>query len=164
MARINEGFNKLIPGQSLTLAPGSQPYEKPPQFTDGAKAMDFLATNLWKPESINKLLLLLEADVPVEGLVRTILYSGFAEGKWSYDLMVLIAGPLAMMIIAMAKMSGLKDFRVVSNEDKVSAEDAKLYAYVDNMKKLKKPKEDTQAIPEASPTSSIPTSGLMGAM
>jgi hypothetical protein len=92
-------FSKPIPGQSLTATPGNSPWEKPPQFTNVDKAMDFLIDKMLNPKQVAKLNVLLERKVPLEILVQTILFAGFTEGKWTYDMMVLLAKPLSGLLL-----------------------------------------------------------------
>lgn len=161
---MTTGFNRVIPGQSLTAAPGSMPYEKPPQFVSPDKAMEYLMQNLVKPDSVTKLKLLLESDVPVEGLVRTILFSGMAEGKWTYDLCVLLAKPLAGLVITIAKLAGAKDFRITSGDGKVSQDIVTLMKQAEKIKALKAKDKPTDVATTPAPVAGPPTTGLMGAL
>jgi hypothetical protein len=40
-------------------------------------------------------------------LTQVILFKGFTEGKWNPDLMMLLAEPLAFMLIALAERQGI---------------------------------------------------------
>ena len=91
-------FDGPIPGQSLTTPPKNAKWEKPPQFTNRDKALDFLMDKLLQPGMTLRLVAQLDGGIPLEGIVRTILMAGFTEGTWSLDLAILIAKPLAGMI------------------------------------------------------------------
>ncbi len=100
-------FSAPVPGESLTSEPRNMPFEKPPQFTELEETTEFIWDQLNKRDNTLKLLAMLDKQVPVDGLVKTILFSGFASGKWTPDLAVLLAKPVASMIMAIGKASGV---------------------------------------------------------
>ena len=93
-----------IPGQSLTNAP-DQPYnwEKPSEYTNPKEAMLYVFETLTVPETTENLLLSLSNGVGVIDIASITLYSGFLEGKWSPDLMLLLMEPTMFMIMALAE-------------------------------------------------------------
>lgn len=91
-------FDGPIPGQSLTTTPKNAKWEKPPQFTNKDKALEYLFTKMTNTSVSSRMVVMLENKTPVESLVRTFLFAGFTEGLWNYDLMVLLAKPVAAMI------------------------------------------------------------------
>jgi len=93
-----------IPGQSLTNAP-DQPYnwEKPSEYTNPREAMLYVFETLTVPETTTNLLLSLSNGVGVIDIASITLYSGFLEGKWSPDLMLLLMEPTMYMIMALAE-------------------------------------------------------------
>lgn len=101
-------FSAPVAGESLTSAPRNMVFEKPPQFTDLEEATEFIWEQLNKRDNTLKLLAMLDKQVPVDGLVKTILFSGFASGKWTPDLAVLMANPVVAMVMALGKSAGIK--------------------------------------------------------
>jgi len=97
-----------IPGQSLTNAP-DQPYnwEKPVEYTNPKEAMLYVFETLTVPETTTNLLLSLSNGVGVIDIASITLYSGFLEGKWSPDLMLLLMEPTMFMIMALAKKADI---------------------------------------------------------
>jgi hypothetical protein len=93
-----------IPGQSLTNPP-DQPYnwEKPSEYTNPKEAMLYVFETLTVPETTTNLLLSLSNGVGVIDIASITLYSGFLEGKWSPDLMLLLMEPTMYMIMALAE-------------------------------------------------------------
>jgi hypothetical protein len=83
-------------------------FEKPPQFTDLETATEFIWEQLNKRGSMLKLLAMLDKQVPVDGIVKTILFSGFASGKWTPDLAILMAKPIIAMVMAIGRGAGIK--------------------------------------------------------
>jgi hypothetical protein len=97
-----------IPGQSLTNAP-DQPYnwEKPVEYTNPKEAMLYVFETLTVPETTTNLLLSLSNGVGVIDIASITLYSGFLEGKWSPDLMLLLMEPTMFMIMALAEKADI---------------------------------------------------------
>ena len=109
-------FDRPIPRQSLTDEPKNYPWEHPPQFTDLREARDRIFDNLTEEESIQQLLTMLSANVPAEAVVRTILFAGFTEGKFSVDTAILLAPVVLMQVVSIAKAAGLEKFNILMDE------------------------------------------------
>lgn len=99
---------KAIPGQSLTNDP-SQPYnwEKPSEYTNPREAMLYVFESLTVPETTTNILLSLGNGVGVIDIASITLYSGFLEGKWNPDLMMLLMEPTMYMIMALAEKADI---------------------------------------------------------
>jgi hypothetical protein len=106
-----------IPGQSLTNDP-SQPYnwEKAPEFTNAKEAMLYVFENLTVPETTANILLSLSKGIGVIDIASITLYTGFTEGKWNPDLMMLLMEPTMYMVMALAEKAEL-DFVMDSAEE-----------------------------------------------
>ena len=109
-------FDRPIPGQSLTDEPKNYPWEHPAQFSDIREARDRIFDNLTEEESVQQLLTMLSANVPAEAVVRTILFAGFTEGKWTVDSAILLAPVILMQVVSIAKAAGLEKFRILMDE------------------------------------------------
>ena len=109
-------FDRPIPGQSLTDEPKNYPWEHPPQFTDLREARDRIFNNLTEEEAVQQLLTMLSANVPAEAVVRTILFAGFTEGKFSVDTAILLAPVVLMQVVSIAKAAGLEKFSILMDE------------------------------------------------
>ena len=97
-----------IPGQSLTNDP-KQPYnwERPAEYSNPREAMLYVFETLTVPETTTNVLLSISNGVGVMDIASITLYSGFLEGKWSPDLMVLLMEPTMYMVIALAEKAGI---------------------------------------------------------
>ena len=106
-----------IPGQSLTNDP-SQPYnwEKAPEFTNSKEAMLYVFENLTVPETTANILLSLSKGIGVIDIASITLYTGFTEGKWNPDMMMLLMEPTMYMVMALAEKAEL-DFVMDSAEE-----------------------------------------------
>ncbi len=100
-------FSAPVAGESLTSTPQNMVFEKPPQFTDLETATEFVWDQMNKRDNTLKLLAMLDKQIPVDGLAKTILFSGFASGKWTPDLAVLMAKPVIAMIMTIGKSAGI---------------------------------------------------------
>lgn len=107
LTRQVEG-GKAIPGQSLTANP-DEPYkwERPPEFTNLEEATHSLFNTIYSPETAGNILLSINNGVGIIDLASIIIYTGFLEGKWNPDLMILLAEPTMYMIMALAEKADI---------------------------------------------------------
>ncbi len=99
---------KAVPGQSLTNSP-EEPYnwEKPSEYTNPREAMLYVFESLTVPETTTNILLSLNKGVGVIDIASITLYSGFLEGKWNPDLMMILMEPTMYMIMALAEKADI---------------------------------------------------------
>ena len=111
-----------IPGQSLTNSP-DQPYrwEQPPEFTNPREAMLGVFEALTVPETTGNILVSLIKGVGVIDVASITLYSGFLEGKWNPDLMVMLMEPTMYMIMALAEKAEI-EYNLESGDNESSIE------------------------------------------
>ena len=109
-------FDRPIPGQSLTDEPGNYPWEHPPQYSDVREARDRIFEGMTQEENAKQLLTMLVSDVPAEAIVRTVLFAGFTEGKWTVDMATLLAPIVLIQVIGLAKAAGIEKFRILLDE------------------------------------------------
>ncbi len=83
-------FDAPVPGQSLTDEPGNYPWENPPQYPKVSDGFLWVFNQMHKEPQLTQLISLLDTGVPVEALTKTLLFTGFLEGKWNPDLMMLL--------------------------------------------------------------------------
>ena len=109
---LNEYFAKMdrpIPGQSLTEDPDSQqPYTASPEFTVPQEAIDYLFDQMTQEENYIPLMDSILTGTTIMDATRLILFSGFNEGKWNPDLMILLIEPTAYMIMGLAERAGIE--------------------------------------------------------
>ena len=121
---IQSGLERgqAIPGQSLTNSP-DQPYnwEKPSEYTNPREAMLYVFESLTVPETTTNILLSLGNGVGVIDIASITLYSGFLEGKWNPDLMMLLMEPTMYMIMALAEKADIP-YSLEAGDDKAPVE------------------------------------------
>ena len=169
----NQDFNGPIPGASLTHELGSQPDEKPAMFPEPADAYEDIATRLMREESVKRISVAAELGVPIEILARSLVFAGWAKGKYTIDTMYLIYGPIFEVIMGMLDAAGVEYVALAER-----AEDQSLNKLMDMLEKRKEfigeavteapeegddepVEEDTEEEPEEE-EDEIPTGGLMG--
>jgi hypothetical protein len=107
-------FERAVPGQSLTQDPDSPlPFEKPPEFTNYDQAQDYIFTKLMGNSS--ELVSSLAGGVSIEQLTEVILSTGYQQGKWSVDLLMLLVEPTMYILLFICEVSGV-DY-VFSDDD-----------------------------------------------
>lgn len=120
----NEDFRKHatrterpIPGQSLTDNPETpSAWEKPPQITTKEEAIDYFSDVFLDEETFPELMNLIKERVPIMDLVQIYLTQAFENGLINPDLMMLLAEPLAYMLMGLAEQQGIK-YTIVLDED-----------------------------------------------
>lgn len=118
---INGG--RAIPGSSLTRDPDNPaPYEKPPEYVTIHEASEWIFSQLIDEENYEQLIQVLIEDMPVMDVAQLLLFKGFTEGKWTVDLMMLLAEPTAYMIMALAERAGV-DPVIFRGEDEDELQD-----------------------------------------
>lgn len=111
-----------IPGQSLTNAPEQpMPHERPPEFTNPREAMLSIFEALTVPEATTNTLLSLSNGVGVVDIASIVLYSGYIEGKWNEDLMVLLMEPTMFMVMALADKAEI-EYNLEAGDDEAPIE------------------------------------------
>ncbi len=105
-------FNAPISGESLTMQPGGAPFEQPPQFADPDEAAEYVFDRVTDKRQAERLVALLQSGVPVEDVARTIVFSGFMQGKWTVDVGMLILRPVMYQIAAIGARVGISDMKI----------------------------------------------------
>ena len=137
-APYNE-FDAPIPGQSLTDTPGNAPWEHPPQYTDPEQILDNLYDKLTSGEFAEQLIAMLDAGVPVEAIVRVIVFGGFMQGKYTPDVGFMIIEPLMKIVSAIGIRAGISEL-------KLSLEDLSNNKFLKDMAELKAANSQLQGI------------------
>ena len=111
-------MDRPIAGMSLTNNPDNPaPYEQPPQFVNVHEASLYLWDYLTEDEQRYEALMMgISKGVQVMTIVEVILFEHFQDGMWNPDLMLMLAEPLAYMLIALAERLDL-DIKIDNEEE-----------------------------------------------
>lgn len=141
-ANYSGKMNRSTPGEGMANDPDNPyPFEAAPEFTVQREALEYLFTLITEEERYADILVAINNSVPIMELTQVMLFKGFTEGKWNPDLMMLLAEPLAFMLIALAERQGI-DY-VINNDD--DEEEGRQVSKLNtkNMEKRLKEKQDT---------------------
>ena len=157
---LQEYFAKMdrpMPGESLTEDPDvAQPYTATTEFSVPQEAIDYIFDQMTQEENYESLMQGLMDGASIMELTRLILFSGFNEGKFNPDLMLILIEPTAYLIMGLAERAGI-EYTVMEDD-----EEEMFGVKVDSLE-MKEPSEEAQAaldmieeadLPEA-PTESL---------
>ena len=131
---LNTG--RPVPGQSLTNSPEDKyKWESPPEFTNHKEASMYVFETVTVPETTANLLISVINGVSIIDLASIILYSGFLEGKWNPDLLLLLIEPVAYMIMALAEIA---DIEIIIDNDDETNPDEELSIGQNKLKEIQK--------------------------
>ncbi len=153
-------FNAPVAGANYAADTKNYAWHRPPDIVNYDEAVDYLINKLKEPEQLELVFSLLKIDTQISTVVSSILMQSISRGKFSIDLGILIAGPLARYISIIADEQDIKYDMGVSDKDRISITPTTLkmaLGFIDNDKEspsLEQPVETPLVSPE---------SGLMGA-
>lgn len=104
-----------IPGQSLTVEPGSVPWEQPPQYVTVDDVASFYSDKLDNAEAIFELMALLEKGIPILTIVNTMIKTSIMKGYHTVDTGFLVTPVIVEIVKTLADLNDVPY--------KVSAED-----------------------------------------
>lgn len=97
-----------IPGISLTTDPDNpMPHDRPPEYTNLHKALNFIFENAIEEENYTQFIKLMADGFPLMEVVQTVLFSGFYNGKWNFSLMQLLIEPTAYIFLALCERADI---------------------------------------------------------
>ena len=126
-----------IPGENYTSDTKNYAWHRPPEFDDIDKAIDYIGKKLTKGDNAVGLLTMIEAGIPIVDLAQMFLMSGIGAGKWTLDYALLLAGPVAHIMVIMAKGYGIK-YNLGLDDNK--ADRPPSIAFLDTMKTINRAK------------------------
>lgn len=101
-------FGAPIPGESLTKAPKSFPWERPPEISKPEEAVDYYLEKLTEPKRMKSMLELLQLDTDVVTFTEGILRSGVSRGLHSIDVSMVIAPVIHEFVKSSAEMAEIE--------------------------------------------------------
>lgn len=109
----NQNFNPAIPngpipGENYTSDIKNYPWHRPPDITNMDKAIVAAMKQLSTKQGSYMVLNLLSMGVSVAQVTYMFVMSGVGAGKWTVDMAILLAGPIARMIQLMATSAKIK--------------------------------------------------------
>jgi|TARA_R110000803_G_scaffold108115_1_gene176397 hypothetical protein len=118
MATAESFLQGPIPGQSLTDTPGNYPWEKPPQMHELEDVAKYYLEKLGDPEVLDDLSVLFDNDVPLAPFVKTLMQTGFMNGRHTVD-----AGTLVGPVVHAFLKAAMTDYGIDVRDDTYSAKE-----------------------------------------
>jgi hypothetical protein len=130
-------LERSIPGEGMSNDP-ENPYafEGATEFTVQREALEYLFVTITDEDKYPAILGAIDDGVPLMELTQVILFKGFTEGKWNPDLLMLLAEPLAYMLMALAERQGI-DYVINSDDVNDETEEDRNEATDNMLSKLK---------------------------
>ena len=111
-------FNAPVPGESLTSSPENpKSWERPPEYTDEEDAMRAVYMVLTEQDTLRGLIEIISDGIPLDELAQVVLYKGYTEGKYTPDMMLMLAEPTIYLLISIADYAEIKDYVLYNEED-----------------------------------------------
>lgn len=115
---IDPFFVGNIPGNSLTVEPGSVPWEQPPKLVTVEETAEYYAESLSNPDIIYDILSALNRGAPILSLVNTITKFGIMKGLHTVHVGFLVTPIIVEIIKTFADINNVK--YVVTNDEKMN--------------------------------------------
>jgi len=111
-------MERPIAGQSLTNSPDSKyAWENPPKFTELQPALDSMFIDLTEPQAYEAIVDLVDGGNSIADISQIILYSGFEDGLYNPDLMMLLIEPSMYLIMSLVEKAGRLDYTILKEDD-----------------------------------------------
>lgn len=112
-------FDAPIAGANYTSDTKNYPWHRPPDIVNYDEGVDYMINKMQEPEHIELIYSLLKLDTQVSTVVSSLLMQAISKGKYSIDLAILMAGPIARYIGIIADEQGIKYNMGASDSDRV---------------------------------------------
>lgn len=96
-----------IPGENMTSDTKNYPWHRPPQHTDLDECIEVAFQRLTDEDNVVGLLTMIETGLPIVRLANAFVMSGIADGKWTPDIGLMLAGPVCHIMYLMAEGYGI---------------------------------------------------------
>lgn len=136
-------FDRPIPGQSLTVEPGSVPWERPPVHSDPLDALEMYMEKLSDETIVDDVMDMVDIGIPIRVVAGVMLSNGVMEGMHTVDTKILLLPILTAQIKSLADVIGLDykltmddyaDKDAAAKKKRMSLLSAKLAAKLDKVK------------------------------
>lgn len=157
-------FEGPIPGENYLTDTKNYPWHRPPDLVDYDEAVSYMLDKIDEPEQIELVFAMLQIDAHVATVVSTLLLQGISKGKFSIDLAMLMAGPLARYIEIKANNSGIKHEMGVEKDDRMVLTPTLLKAALGIVEQPEEESEEIKALREEAGPNEITQEQMMGLM
>lgn len=92
-----------IPGENFTSDTKNFPWHRPPQYTNLDDAIEAVIKKVMDDESFDSFVTMIELGFSITDVAQLLVQSGIGAGKWSVDFGILLAGPIAHILVIMCR-------------------------------------------------------------
>jgi len=124
------------------------------------------------PDAFERIMISAKLDIPVELTVRAIVFSGWALGQYTHEIMILIFGPVFDAVLDLLEEQDIEHIALAERAEDESLEEAmqELERYeefksdtsVDSEEAEEETEAESEEEPEVEPEVEVPNTGLMG--
>jgi hypothetical protein len=157
-------FEGPIPGENYLTDTKNYPWHRPPDLVDYDEAVSYMLDKIDDPEQIELVFAMLQIDAHVATVVSTLLLQGISKGKFSIDLAMLMAGPLARYIEIKANNSKIKHEMGVKKDDRMVLTPTLLKAALGIVEQPEEESEEIKSLREEAGPNEITQEQMMGLM
>ena len=157
-------FEGPIPGENYLTDTKNYPWHRPPDLVDYDEAVSYMLNKIDEPEQIELVFAMLQIDAHVATVVSTLLLQGISKGKFSIDLAMLMAGPLARYIEIKANNSGIKHEMGAEKDDRMVLTPTLLKAALGIVEQPEEESEEIKSLREEAGPNEITQEQMMGLM
>lgn len=122
-----------IPGMSLTVEPGSVPWEQPPQYVTIQEVADYYIDKLTSDqEAIDKTIDAIELGVPLDSLADGVITFNMMKGIHTIDVGFLVTPIIVELFITLAELNDIKYYLTEADRTKGKVLDRNLIEKIVN--------------------------------
>lgn len=92
-----------IPGENFTSDTKNFPWHRPPEYTNLDDAIKYCMDFMLDDESSDSFITMIEMGMTIVDVAGLFALNGIGKGKWTPDYAVLLAGPIAHILVLMCK-------------------------------------------------------------
>ena len=141
-------------------------------YTDPDEAYEFVMNKIQSPDAFERIMISAKLDIPVELTVRAIVFSGWALGQYTHDIMLMLFPVVFDGVLDLLEEKGIDHIPLAERAEDDTLEEAmeELEKYekfkagkdVDTEMASEEVSEESEEEPEEEPELEIPDTGLMG--
>ena len=106
---IKANLSRATPGESLVNDPDTPAsYEKAPEFTNVTAASEFIFEKLTEEDNYMKFMEVIIQGTSLMEVAKVLVFSGFNEGRWNPDLMMLLIEPIVYILMALCERADIE--------------------------------------------------------
>ena len=112
-------FDAPIPGESLTVEPGSKAWERPPEYENAEDALMHYLNKLQNPKAVDAMADVVSSGMPLKNAITALMMNGAGEGLHTTHVGRIIAPVIHEYLAGTLRNSGVQFEEGISNPDEL---------------------------------------------